>query len=254
MKKKSEGINIKELLGIFVSKLWLIIAVALLFALALGIYSSFIKKDTYSSESMIMVTKETNVGVSESDLDLTSRMVETYKNVITTDDFLSNVITSIKEYIANTPAYADHQAWAEGLVPGSIKSSITITQQGETELFVVKVTTGDADKSYIIANVLSLEIERNLSGFLPYNDKDIASKIINTAKHVGTPNSKHEWRNALIGFLVGAVVAMICVFVFNIFDVVIHDRKKIEDNFDIPIIGVIPRIDAPTNHEQGGQK
>ena len=254
MKKKSEGINIKELLGIFVSKLWLIVAVALVFALALGIYSSFIKKDTYSSESMIMVTKESKVGVSESDLDLTARMVETYKNVIMTEDFLSNVIVSIREYVSNTPEYADHKEWAEGLVPASIKSCIDIAQQGETELFNVKATTGDPDKAYIIANVLALEIESNLSEYLPYNDKDIASKIINTAKLNGTANSKHEWRNALIGFLVGAVVAMVCVFVFHIFDVVIHDRKKIEDNFDIPVIGVIPRIEAPTNHEQGGNK
>ena len=37
---------------------------------------------------------------------------------------------------------------------------------------------------------------------------------------------------------------MAVVYVSAMFDVVIHDRKKLEDNFDIPVLGVIPRYDV----------
>ena len=30
----------------------------------------------------------------------------------------------------------------------------------------------------------------------------------------------------------------------NMYDVVIHDKKKLEDNFDMPILGVIPRFNT----------
>ena len=48
--------------------------------------------------------------------------------------------------------------------------------------------------------------------------------------------------NTAIGVVIGAVITMTFVFVMNMFDVVIHDKKKIEDTFDIPILGVIPRF------------
>lgn len=254
MRKRSEGINIKELLGIFLGKIWIILAVALLFALVVGIFSAFVMPDEYSCDSMIMVTRESNLTVSDSDLDLTSRMVETYKYVITTDDFLSVVIGSIQSYV-DTPEFESYKSWAKDLKTYEIRKSISIAQQGETELFNVKVTTQDPKKSYIIADVLSHEIEDKLASFLSYEEKDISSQIVNTAKRTGNPNGKNEWRNSIIGFIIGAVLSMVCVFLFSLFDVVIHDRKKLEDHFDIPIIGVIPRIDNPTvNHDAGGKK
>lgn len=35
---------------------------------------------------------------------------------------------------------------------------------------------------------------------------------------------------------------MAVIFVANMLDVTIRDKKKIEDNFDIPVLGVIPRF------------
>jgi capsular polysaccharide biosynthesis protein len=51
----------------------------------------------------------------------------------------------------------------------------------------------------------------------------------------------------LVGVLAGMVVTMIVIFVLSIFDVIIHDRKKLEENFDIPVLGVIPRFEIEIN-------
>ena len=50
--------------------------------------------------------------------------------------------------------------------------------------------------------------------------------------------------------VVGAVLSMALIFVMDMFDVIIHDKKKIEDTFDVPILGVIPRFLA----EEGKSK
>ena len=35
---------------------------------------------------------------------------------------------------------------------------------------------------------------------------------------------------------------MAVVFIINVMDVTIRDRKKLEDSFDVPVLGVIPRF------------
>ena len=64
--------------------------------------------------------------------------------------------------------------------------------------------------------------------------------------------SKNIFTNALIGVLIGAVVSMLGIFVYSIFDVVIRDKKKLEDNFDFPVLGVIPRYDVPVEQDKEG--
>ena len=44
---------------------------------------------------------------------------------------------------------------------------------------------------------------------------------------------------------------MVVIFVLNQFDVVIHNKKKIEDNFDIPVLGVIPRQNVASKKSGG---
>ena len=57
-------------------------------------------------------------------------------------------------------------------------------------------------------------------------------------------NSKNVTRNTFIGFMGGSFLAMIVVFLFAQFDIYVHDKKKLEETFDLPIIGLIPRYDV----------
>ena len=118
---------------------------------------------------------------------------------------------------------------------------ISISQYGDTEAFEVSVTSTNPELSYAVATSLSVAIRDNLPNKLPYEKGSIYTTIISAAVP-STANSKNVLRNAIIGFLAGAVLAMVFVFVYNMFDVTIRDRKKIEDNFDIPVLGVIPRF------------
>ena len=71
----------------------------------------------------------------------------------------------------------------------------------------------------------------------------MALTVLIMGKALGIPVSNSQ-------AIVGAVMAMAFVFILNIFDIVIHDKKKIQDTFDIPILGVIPRFLA----EEGKSK
>ena len=56
------------------------------------------------------------------------------------------------------------------------------------------------------------------------------------------PDSKHELRWSAVAGLCGAVLSMVVIFVYSLFDVTIYDKKKIEDSFNIPVLGIIPKF------------
>ena len=55
MKKKNKEITVKDLLDIFLPKIWIILLVGVLFAGASVLYSTFVKKETYTSYTSFYV-------------------------------------------------------------------------------------------------------------------------------------------------------------------------------------------------------
>ena len=91
-----------------------------------------------------------------------------------------------------------------------------------------------------------------------FNEDELAHIVPNTFKiscfkdpiapegsAVISANSKHEIRNAVLMFLIAGVVSVVAIWIYSFFDVVIRDKKKLIDNVEVPILGVIPRHDLP---------
>ena len=62
-------------------------------------------------------------------------------------------------------------------------------------------------------------------------------------------NGRGTVRNALIGGIAGLVLALLGIWLFSVIDTTVRDKKKIEDNFDIPVLGVIP-LQKPEEAQQ----
>ena len=255
MKKKNDEFSFKDLLSIFIPKIWLIALVALIFGGALGIYSAFIKQDTYTSTAMIMVTKNTGGSLTTSDRYLAADMVEPYEIVIKSDTFLSDVIYYMEKgalEIAEAAGDAEGMAIAQmlskyasdyELTPSKIAPMITIKKLGDTEIFDLNVTSSNPGLSHAVAVALNAKITADkggLSEMLTYND--VSTSTIDEPVYNEVANSKNVVRNTLIGLVGGALLTMIALYIVSMFDIIVRDRKKLDDNFDIPVLGVIPRF------------
>ena len=234
MRKNKVEFDIRDLIELFLPKLWIIVVVSLALSLALGFYSSIIKADTYSSTATMMVSKK-GTSLSTGDIDVSTEMVERCEVVIFSDKFLTAICSDIE----NDPAYKD-KGW--GISVAYLKGCVNMEQCGDTEYFNVTATTTDPEKSFAIVSAISRKIESDLPGELPYDKSLISSKTTNPAVPALAANSKHVLRNSLIGLAIGAIVSMIGIFLHSTLDVTIRDRKKIEDGFDVPVLGVIPRF------------
>ena len=233
MKNKTEEISIKDFFSIFVSKLWLIVIVAVLFSAIACVYSIFFTKDTYTSRAEMYVytdSQSTNFNYAENSIDI-------YKKVITSNDFFNQIVDELPE------------EFADGVTVSYLKSAVAISNSGKG-VFTISVTTDDPDLSFEIANTMVELIPSEIVRRLP-----IALSIsLLIDPQPSTLNEKNVFRNAVVAFLAGAVLVCVCVWIASMFDYVIRDKKKIEDNFDIPVIGLIPVCEVKQTASEEGYK
>ena len=239
MKKKNEEFKIKELIDIFLPKLWIIVLVSLVLAATLGSYAAFVKDDTYTSTTKIHVIKQSDLGVDfgVKDVEFANSYLQTYIEVLKIPDFLNEVVQDFKENHKDDPEYYAN-GW-DKLVGKSIAGYISASTA--QDLITVSVTTADPLLSCGLANSIANVIQNGKT--LAYPEGVIKAKTVQKAEP-SEANSRRELLSAVIGGAIGLAVSMAVIFVFSIADVTIRDKKKLEDNFDIPILGVIPRFIA----------
>ena len=242
MRKRNEEFSIKELINIFIPKLWLILIVALAFGSVMAVYSAIIKDDSYTSTTRIHVTKEMSYGYDYaiSDVDFATSYLETYKEALVMSDTLTRVLIHMNE---NHESYLKNPGEYEALGWENLKTSQIggyISCSSKQDILTISVTTPDPRLSSALADSIAYVITQE--DILAYPDDVVKEKILQVAQTPMSPNSRNVLLNTMIGVVVGTVISMAFIFIVNMFDVVIHDKKKIEDSFDIPILGVIPRF------------
>ena len=223
MENKNKEITLKDLANIFIPKLWLIAVVAVVFALVLGGFSMFIKKDTYTSSSTLYVYR-TDQSATTGDITAAHEMLEIYEIVLKSHDVLGMVITKLPAEYASF-----------NLTTSYLREAVSFTNKANGT-FAISFTTDNQALSFALAQAMESIAPSVIITRIP-NALNI--NIIQSAQ-LPDANSKNTVRNALIGFLGGAVVAAVVVWLVSVLDVAIHDKKKIEDNFDFPVLGVIP--------------
>ncbi len=139
----------------------------------------------------------------------------------------------------------DYVPYSSYVTSKMLMNMISITlSNSETTCYYLSVTTDDPVLSRDIALVAGTVLTEKFVG------TGYAVKIdrLQTPLAPTSTDSKNEIRNALIGFALGAFATLLVIFVHNRFDVVIRNREKLEDNFDYPILAVIPRLEN-TSHK-----
>lgn len=229
MKKHAEEISFKDLFSIFISKLWLIIVVALFGGTVMGMGTALMVDDTYTAKARLYSYIDKG-SANINDITVAQQQIKTYEQLYKSKNFLNFVIAELSAEDRET------------IAPIISSISIKLQQKDSTEAFDISITTHDPYISYKVADAVARVSEAKIPELIP----NASEVIIWDYPEIPTrPNAKNTTRNAAIGFLGGAALTMIAIFIYNVFDVIIRDRKKLEDSFDIPILSVIPMHDVP---------
>ena len=240
MKKQNDEITLYGLWEMFLPKIWIIALVSVIFAAVFGVYTLFIKKDTYTS-TVDFYTRAEQGNTSTSDLNYAQSMVGMFSEYIQLVGFRSHILNKLYEIEDNGVKRYDE----EDVNIDDLLNMVSISQRGKTSLFVITVVAENLQLSKDVAKIIQDE--------LPIKLKDDLKHSAEFESYLDVPDKADEkgtFQSIAIGFVIGLILSIVVIFLFVRLDTVIRSKKKLEDHFDLPILGVIPGINTEVKTPQ----
>ena len=237
----NDSYTIKDLIQLFLSKIWLIIIVTVAGAIAGFCISVFVLPEKFSSHITLYVQSYTDIkdDNSPNDISKSKQLIETYITLLGQDDYVMKIISDdlMAEFDENTLTKC-FNVGEDGISAGAIRSSLSLTSVTDTSAINAVATTKNAEVSAAILKSL----------------KNHANDIVTEAVGVGSINavsdpkvsygkvSPNEKKNTLLGAAAGFMLIILIVLMIDFFDDTIKDTSSLEKKYNATIIGQVEQV------------
>lgn len=221
--------TIQDLFRILLKRWWLILlGIVIGGILALGI-TEYLIEEVYESRGSMYVTAspdEIAKYQTQSEITFATRLVDTYKVALKSNNFISTV---------RKEAHLEDK-----YTLGTLSSMITLEGINGTEFLEVKVRSSSPEEANLICSIILANAEKMLQ------DANIAGAVntIDEASLPTSPSSPNEKLNIAIGLILGFLVAAGLALVAELTDTSIKDEEDLVKNYNIPVVGSIPNLDT----------
>lgn len=217
-------IDVLYLLRKLWSKKFFIVFVGLLVGTIALLGSVYFIKPKYTSTTRIYVVSRTSdTTLTNQDLQAGSYLVNDYKEVITSSEVLASVIDQEKLSMS----------------AGQLFGEISVNIPTDTRVISISVTDTDAQRACDIANTVREVAAEKIKAVTKVDDVTTLESATK-ASHPSSPNVK---KNAAIGFLAGAFVAIVGILVAEVLDDRVRRPEDIEEVLGLTLLGVVPDAD-----------
>ncbi|HGS3280174.1 TPA: Wzz/FepE/Etk N-terminal domain-containing protein [Streptococcus pneumoniae] len=219
-------IDVFQLLNTLWKRKLIIALVAIVTGAIAFSYSSFIIKPEYTSTTRIYVVNRNQgdkSGLTNQDLQAGSYLVKDYREIILSQDVLEKVVTDLQ---LDMPTK-------------NLASKIQVTVPVDTRIVSISVKDKQPEEASRIANSLRKIAAKKIISVTRVSDVT----TLEEARPATSPSSPNIRRNTLIGFLGGLGVVVMVVLLVELLDVRVKRPEDIEDDMQIPLLGVIPNLD-----------
>lgn len=218
-----EEINLKDLLSYFLKKIPIIFTISLVVLIVGMIYNIVFKKPLYyGNTTIILVEENKNYGqnLTINDINRNQKLVATYTEIVKSKRVLDRTIKEL-----------GLDSTYEGL-----RSNIKVSSVNNTEIMKITVSDRNSTNAAIIANKIADVFKEEVVEI--YNLENVS--VIDAAVESNQPYNIHSIRDAIIYFMVGAVLAFGVFFIIYYFDNSVKSSEEIESKLGVPVIGTIP--------------
>lgn len=228
-----DEIDLVWLFYALLKRIWIIVAVAVISACAVAGYTYVKTEPTYTSTStMLVLTKETTL-TSLADLQIGSQLTKDYMVLITSRPVLEQVIENLE-------LKASYK---------QLKSQISITNPEDTRILNISVTMNNAKTAKAVVDELAVVSKQFIGDMMEVNPpKIIEEGEVNVFK-VGPSIT----RNAMIGFLLGALLVCVIVIVIELLNDSIQTDEDVERYLGIPVLADVPNKTMGHKKERYGK-
>lgn len=242
-----------DLVTVFKKRWWIMLVCALIIGSCFGFYSI----NTYVPEYTASVTfyvspsnEDVDQGVWDSSNDTAKinwalKAINSYMAIIKTTDF-SKTLNDTYE-----AKFADEYKSC-GFDEDAVKDSISMSIISEdATLFKVNIKTPYKESSYNLAVLLEKLVPEQIESVT--NLKNTVNLADSAQFPEGLSNSDHMARNTAIGFMLGALISFLVLFLIEIFDVRIKSEEDILNNYTTPLLGTIPLFQSDNRSKRGNR-
>lgn len=202
-----------------------IVLVALVFAIAAFGYSAFLAKKEYQSTSRIYVVSrqnQDNNALTNSDLQAGSYLVKDYREIILSQNVLSQTIEELKL----------------DMTPAELSKKISVSVPTDTRILSITAKDGDPKEAARIANGLRNVAAEKIIAVTKVSDVT----TLDEAEVPQTPSSPNIRRNVLLGFIAGAGLMVVLMVVVEVLDDRVKRPEDVEELMGLTLLGIVPDI------------
>ena len=226
---KEIDIDLRKIFYMMRTKIIYILLITVLVGVAAGGYTHFFIDPTYNATVKMYVYSNTDRATSDTsitpnEINASKELVNTYIYVLESDTVLSKVATDLNL----------------NLSPASIRSMINASLIEDTQAFQVTVTSTDRNLAANVANSIAKVAPDEIVRVV----KAGGVEIIDKAEVPNSPSSPNLKKNIIVGALAGFLASFLLFFIYEMFDSTITNAKDLEREFDIPVLGTIPRLES----------
>ncbi|MGN0163649.1 MAG: YveK family protein [Candidatus Ornithomonoglobus sp.] len=220
-------ISVVDIINMMLTFWWFIAILAVLVGGATYTYFKITSIPEYQSTSRLLITTEaqqTSTDVNAIAFNNAQNLLPTYIDVLNSKSFLDTVSDDL-----------DNKYSVDDL-----NDMISMEAVTDTNIIKLTVKNADAHVAYLvcssIVNNAPSEIARVFGGG--------STKLTEYPVEATEAEPLHTARNAIIGFVAGAAVAMVIVFLVNMFDTRVKGKEELVAKYGLPILGEIPNLDT----------
>ncbi|QTA43962.1 capsular polysaccharide biosynthesis protein [Streptococcus thermophilus] len=223
---KSDEIDVLALLHKLWTKKLLILFTAFYFAAFSFLGTYFFIQPTYTSTTRIYVVNQAtdnNNNLFAQDLQAATYLANDYKEIITSNDVLSEVIKDEKLNLSEA----------------ELSKMVSVNIPTDTRLISISVNAKTGQDAQTLANKVREVASKKIKKVIKAEDVT----TLEEAKLPESPSSPNIKLNVLLGAVLGGFLAVVGVLVREILDDRVRRPEDVEDALGMTLLGIVPDTD-----------
>ncbi|HWI52858.1 MAG TPA: Wzz/FepE/Etk N-terminal domain-containing protein [Symbiobacteriaceae bacterium] len=221
MKIDQAELDLRSILITLRRRLWLILSLPVLAAVAAGLISFYLLAPAYAASTSMWVVKEGSGQLNYNDLMLSRNLTKTYAEVAKSRAVLNDAIKI---------------AGAEDLTAGQLQGMITVTPVRDTEIIQFTIEDGDPRRAAALASAVAEAFKGQIRTFMKV--ENVA--VVDQAQIPLSPISPRPLMNIAVAAVLGAMAGLGLAFLLEYLDTTVKSPEDVTGRLGLPVVGLIP--------------
>lgn len=216
-------IDLSKLLEILKKNARLIIILPILCLLISTIVTLFFLDSRYQASTQVLVNqKESDSQMMAQEVQSNIQLVNTYSEIVKSPRILDKVSKELNRKYTST----------------ELSEMLTVSNQAESQLLNIDVESKSEENAETIANKIAEVFSDEVPDIMNVNNVSILSTADNTTVQV----APKTMINLIMGVIIGLGIALLIIFIKEVFDKRIKSEEDVENELDIPVLGSIQKF------------